>query len=228
MKFYSVQNLHNIYRCKHDPSIFAAVSNKACHDTKSPHWKYFCRADILLNDKEILKGFLKIFLKSELCSELNEKELIRFCLLMNQFSNYHICEEDRREIERDYHIKLNLPNEEIPWSIKESSIGQTDQVHTEMCSFRPNKKLKTRNEKNPLKYEQLSRDQIKIPEVAAEDRMETLSKSMHKLVGTMSENFCAEKFTEQKELSVASGNSDSQWLARNSLNNLVSQTDYTG
>lgn len=79
-----------------------------------------------------------------------------------------------------------------------------------------------------MKYEQLSRDQIKIPEVAAEDRMETLSKSMHKLVGTMSENFCAEKFTEQKELSVASGNSDSQWLARNSLNNLVSQTDYTG
>jgi hypothetical protein len=58
MKFYSVKELQNVYRCLHDHSIQVVVSNKSCLDLNetSTTWKYYVRADLLENEKETIKG----------------------------------------------------------------------------------------------------------------------------------------------------------------------------
>ena len=130
MKFYSVKELQNIYRCHHDPSVSVITSNKTCLDTSSQTWKYFVRADILENDKEIIKGFVKLFIsslgsqqkKANELSERDEKDLTNFCLLIYQYSHFKIKDEDLRDIEKDHGVKLHLPSEEIKWNIPEHII----------------------------------------------------------------------------------------------------------
>ena len=71
LKFYTVQNLQNIYRSKNDPSMYVTVSNKTCFETanrSSIYWKYFCRQSI--NEKDIIK--------------------VRKYFTVNQFYYYHI------------------------------------------------------------------------------------------------------------------------------------------
>jgi hypothetical protein len=122
MKFYSVKELQNIYRFRHDPSIYISVSNKTCADTseKSAYWKYFVRADSLSNFKDIVRGFLKVFIQNSSVYEKCEKELLGFCLLMNEFKDLNTIKiDDRAEIEKDFRIKLNLPNGQEKWEINE-------------------------------------------------------------------------------------------------------------
>jgi hypothetical protein len=129
MKFYSVKDLQNIYRCKHDPNMNVIISNKSCLDTSSTgNWKYFVRMDILENDKELIKGFVKLFVRSpnpnkayEISSR-TEKELTNFCLLIYQFSRFKINDEDIKDIEKENSIKLKLPPNEVKWKIPEHVI----------------------------------------------------------------------------------------------------------
>lgn len=135
MKFYSVRDLQNIYRCKYDPNMSVIVSNKTCLDTSSTgNWKYFVRMDILENDKEIIKGFVKLFMRSPTqtqaieISDRTEKDLTNFCLLIYQFSRFKINEEDIKDIEKEHQIKLKLPPNEIKWKIPEQTIPKPAMV----------------------------------------------------------------------------------------------------
>ena len=178
MKFYSVRELQNIYRCTHDPSISVIVSNKSCFETneKAMYWKYFIRADILENEKDIIKGFVKLFVKNglgssqSLINERNEKELTNFVLLMHQFVNSNMIAEDIRDIEKEYKLKLVLPPNEIKWSIKEITVSKPDIITINQNDSTVDKDLLTKKFKptnqqinQRLVYEQLSRNQINIP-----------------------------------------------------------------
>ncbi len=136
LKFCSVQTLQNVYRSRYDASVCISVSNKTCLDIDngSSCWKYLCRADTLENEKDVLKGFVKLFARSERVGEAAEKNLLTFCLLMNQLigsKTQRLREEDRRELEKDYGIKFWLPSSQITWAIPEatdlSGIGTTAQ-----------------------------------------------------------------------------------------------------
>lgn len=219
LKFYSVKNLQNVYRCKYDPSTFVTVSNKTCSDTtnRNSSWKYFIRSDVVNNETDILKGFIRIFVKSSHISELNEKELITFCLLMRQFSNFRLREEDRREIERDYKIKLNLPQSEIVWEIKEATVETQNDSHYE--NAQPLKKLKkatsANNSNSPsqnhtLIYEQLSRNQINMPQTNTQSQMifsnqeiNTMSQNVDNLKTQMTSSFNINNFVQRAELNNA-------------------------
>jgi len=58
-------------------------------------------------------------------NEKCEKDLVAFCMLINSFlestgnRQSTINDEDRREIERDFNIKLILPVEEPKWILKD-------------------------------------------------------------------------------------------------------------
>ena len=126
MQFFSVGDLQNIYRCNHDPAISVIVSNKTCLDTNvNENWKYFVRKDILENEIEIIKGFVKLFVRSPTqtqaseISERNEKDLTNFCLLIYQFSQFNMNNDDIIEIEKEHGLKLKLPQTEVKWTIPE-------------------------------------------------------------------------------------------------------------
>ena len=123
MKFYSVRDLQNIYRSKHDPTMSVIVSNKTCLDTSvNENWKCFVRMDILENEKEIIKGFVKLFVRGVNSTQLGEKserELSQFCLLIYQFSHFKIRDEDIKDIEKEHDLKLTLPQEQSKWKIPE-------------------------------------------------------------------------------------------------------------
>jgi hypothetical protein len=55
-----------------------------------------------IDQKEIIKGFVKLFInytKQSLINEQNEKDLTNFCLLMHQFCSQMLNDEDINEIE---------------------------------------------------------------------------------------------------------------------------------
>jgi hypothetical protein len=215
MKFYSVKELQNIYRCKHDTNLSVIVSNKSCFDTneKSVYWKYFVRADLLNNEKEIIKGYVKLFInytKQSLINEQNEKDLINFCLLMHQFCGQMLNDEDINEIEKDNKIKLKLPLNEIKWSI---IMHETDfKIDSN------SKKLKTIKQKpeqqspqinQRLVYEQLSHSQINIPTTSNPSQMSQLTdKIVNSLATKMSANFKIENLNKRKLVFLNVNNED--------------------
>lgn len=134
LSYFSVQELQNIYRFKHDSSIYCKVSNRACVDSnmRSTHWKLFIRADVIGTTKDVVRGFLRIFTRQDelVMSEKCEKDLFAFCILMQPFIDAALASsskskqivlnnDDRREIERDFSIKLTLPTDEPSWVIKD-------------------------------------------------------------------------------------------------------------
>jgi hypothetical protein len=187
LKFYSVKELQNTYTLKHDSSVHVIVSNKTCMDTneKSTYWKYYIRFDLLDNLKEIVKGFLKLFTRNQslISAENNsineklEKELVQYCILMWQFVDYKLNDEDRREIEKEHNIKLSLPVEEPKWSIKEALVLRpiqqpetAEELAAETLESNKNRQFNNQEKTGPsrrqklLELEKLSQSQLNEPQ----------------------------------------------------------------
>jgi hypothetical protein len=180
MKFYSVKELQNIYRSKLDPSVYVIVSNKTCLDMneKNMYWKYFVRADILDNEKEIVKGFVKLFFRTltDKVSARDEMDLTNFCVYINQLSNFNMSSDDVRDIENEFKIKMLLPSDKTKWSIPEAIIpvvhhnNQHDEQFDEQLEEgelveRKSNKFKSNNpgqskRQKMLEFEKLSSNQI--------------------------------------------------------------------
>lgn len=221
MKFYSVLDLENVYRFRHDSSIYATVSSKTCVDTaqNSTYWKYFVRADVIDNLKDLIKGFVKLFTRNQ-SSEKHEKELINFCLLMHQFVDFKLNEDDRREIEKDFNLKLTLPLDVIKWQIKEANLGALSQPSNELeeGELEPSRikffektretsevKLDSKRQKL-IAYDQLSLNQINLPDsstIKVSDQneftvpirsVESLDRNLKQLSAKMAASFSVESF----------------------------------
>ena len=127
--FLSVQELQNIYRFKHDSKIFCKVSNRTCTDASinTSCWKLFIRAEVLGNAKDLLRGYLRFFTRRDelALGEKHEKDLFTMCMLIQQLMDgshkaiTQLNNDDRREIEREYNVKLVLPPGEASWAIKD-------------------------------------------------------------------------------------------------------------
>lgn len=225
LKFYSVQTLQNVYRSRNDASVCVSVSNKTCLDLTSPHsgWKYLCRADIAANDKDVLKGFVKLFASSEQVSESDEKQLVTFCLLVNQLiganNNSRLREEDRRELEKDYRIKFWLPSSQPAWCIQEAVVTRVMDSHLvveELAQKQgapdslPVAKRQKKSQSNLMVYEQLSRNQINLPgsgndsngQLLGRDKMVQLPGNLMGLASSMDATFNIENLKERQEISV--------------------------
>lgn len=122
--------MQNIYRFKHESSIYCQVSNRTCLDVSSTNWKFYIRADVLESAKDVIRGFIRLFTRLDdlLMSESCAKDLLAFCMIMQQFdlssssssdSPIRLNDEDRREIERDYRVKLVLPAGEVKWRLRD-------------------------------------------------------------------------------------------------------------
>ena len=181
----SVRELQNIYRFKHDPTIFTVVSNRTCHDTndKAVFWKYFIRFDLLDSPKDIIRGFIHLFIKNSRLLNLNEsydkyeKELVNFCYIMHQLGDaMPIKLDDKREIEKDYNLKLELPPSVVKWQIKEAVVNRPSTAKkADSEGIAEAKTVSTFSKKNNeegdgmtkrqrmLIYDQLSSDQINMP-----------------------------------------------------------------
>ena len=176
MNFFSVKISENIYRCKHDESITVIVSNKCFFDTpNNAPWRFFVRDDILEKKVDIVKGFVKIFTKntfSKTINERNEKDLTNLCLYIEKFIDKEMTnkmsEEDIRDIEKEYKIKLTLPPNELKWVIKKSEQNKPDKSDSnenQSESGSLSEKFKSSQPNQRLLLEQLSRNQINIPKV---------------------------------------------------------------
>ena len=200
MNFFSVKISENIYRCKHDESITVIVSNKCFFDTpNNAPWRFFVRDDILEKKVDIVKGFVKIFTKntfSKTINERNEKDLTNLCLYIEKFIDKEMTnkmsEEDIRDIEKEYKIKLTLPPNELKWVIKQSEQNKPDKSdsnenQTESGSL--SEKFKSKPNQRLL-LEQLSRNQINIPKVDDGISDKSLSEaSLISNINTESNNF---------------------------------------
>ena len=88
-------------------------------------FSYFIRKDCLTNEKELIKGFLKIFFVN--CADKKlEKDLLSFALYVNNSylklsTEIILSTSEKNELESDYDIKLNLPDNEKLWLINDSS-----------------------------------------------------------------------------------------------------------
>ena len=86
---------------------------------------------------------------------------------MHQFNDTKLLDEDKREIEKDYKIKLDLPDEETKWYLNEPSLISEELDAIEKSVSNHVKKLKSSNQPqslNPqLVYEQISKSQINLP-----------------------------------------------------------------
>ena len=144
-KFYSVKELNTVYRCTFDSTIKAELTNKTILDSslssKKSHWIYYVRHDQLENKREIIKGFLKVFVpKPPSSSQVGENEELSFQSLsitgellrafedaLMQYSLYSIFpyldkslkKKDQEIIEKDLRIKFSLPETETKWQVDE-------------------------------------------------------------------------------------------------------------
>jgi hypothetical protein len=154
---------------------------------KAVFWKYFIRADLLNSPKDIVKGFIQLFTKNSRLVNLIEsydkleKELLNFCYLMQQFDDSSsIRLDDRREIEKDFNLKLDLPSNEEKWHINEAVVATSranqeqtpeETIQTEETSNRVNNAKSKRDDggdgmttrQRMMIYDQLSTNQINMP-----------------------------------------------------------------
>ncbi len=162
--------------------------------------RYICRRDA--SEKEVIKGFVRMLLDCE------EKEVTRFCILMWQLCKGRsmLPEEDKREIERDYGIKLDVPLGEMRWAIKGVDQGMS------AVDKSINKRLKNSN-RSEIFYEDISRAQINVPEVDVAGLSEKLREAF--------------EVKQRKETVVENSEvrGEKQLNARMSLNNFVSNLD---
>ncbi|CAF0865248.1 unnamed protein product [Brachionus calyciflorus] len=208
LKFYSVKELENVYRFKHDPNVFISVSNKTCVDLKSS-WKFYIRFDCVDNIKDIIKGFIKIFTQGYISDKL-EREFVNFCLLMYQFSDFKLKIEDKKEIEKDFGIKLELPTDVKKWSITESNqvleegeVDMSDLTDTQSKSVYsgPSKRQKM------LALDQLSSNQLNLPQFeqrefeVSNQRIEYLNQNLDQLEDKMRNNFSIKNLNESEKFS---------------------------
>ena len=98
-----------------ESKVFVRVVN----EIKENSYEYFVRKDHLENEKELIKGFLKIFFVKSFNKSL-EKDLLNFAMCVNNsYSKTPLSSSDKSEIESDYEIKLTLPASESSWLIKD-------------------------------------------------------------------------------------------------------------
>ncbi len=194
-----------MYRSRHDPLVCVTVAKRTCGDrSRSGQWEYVCRGDA--SEKEVVKGFVRMLVGEE------EKEVVRFCLLMQQFGGSWPSGEDRREIERDYGIRMELPTGEEAWlvgKVAEAAGGASSQ------SLSRRKKL-AGAEGSGRVYETISRGQINVPVVGERSDLD-VDGLREKMRGGF-------EVRERKE-TVADGGSERQMKARLSLNSFVSSLD---
>ena len=113
LNHYFIENININSGYNNESKVFLRVNNNS--------YEYFIRKDCLSNEKEIIKGFLKIFFLKTSFDKTLEKDLLSFVLcLNNSYLKTPLSSSDKNEIENDYEIKLTLPLNEKTWSIKDS------------------------------------------------------------------------------------------------------------
>ena len=172
-RFYSVKEVDNVYRLKSNPEIFVQVSNKYFLDLEENNscWKFYVRADTIHSDKDVIRGFVKLFSKLANLNEKFESDLVNVCLLMKQFgSESAINHEDRKEIEKDHRVRLELRDGAKKWKLKVA------QNFNEIKFREPvNKKVKLNNDL--YIYESISRGQIQAP---IEENLDNIGKVVNR------------------------------------------------
>ncbi len=202
LKFYTVDDLSSVYRSCHDPLVCVTVAKRTCGDrSRSGQWEYVCRSDA--SEKEVVKGFVRMLVGEE------EKEVVRFCLLMQQFGGAWVSGEDRREIERDYGIRMELPTGEEAWLVGKVAGGAASQ------SLGRRKKL-AGGEGSGRVYETISRGQINVPVVGERAGLD---------VEGLREKMRGGFEVRERQETAPGGGSEKQMKARLSLNSFVSSLD---
>ena len=138
MKFYTVENLENFYNLnklldnyknKTLYKLEIKVKNKTCIFYSKNKWNYIVRDDCVHNLHDVVREFINFIMNKLLpgikkidYDKINEDEMYKFCLLMMMSTTHlKLSELDwdtKQDIERDYKIKLFLPNKVTKWRIK--------------------------------------------------------------------------------------------------------------
>lgn len=187
LNFFAVKNLENVYRFKNNPKICVSLSNKTYLDLNSSI--FYVRSDCLDSLKDIVKGFIKGITQGHINDKV-ERELVNFCLLMYQFSNKNLKAEDKKEIEKDFGVKLSLPEKIPKWSLDGTKSSPKILPSTSGQSQKQNmfdlNKLSS-NQMNLTGKEEFSVSDLSI---------QNIDLNLDQLQKKMKENFCIKSLNE--------------------------------
>ncbi|RNA18989.1 hypothetical protein BpHYR1_038870 [Brachionus plicatilis] len=188
LNFFSVKQLDNVYRLKNNPKICASISNKTYLDLDSSI--FYVRSDCVDNLKDVVKGFVKGLTQGYISNKV-EREMVNFCLLMYQFSDIKLKIEDKKEIEKDFGIKLSLPEQVEKWTLSGKKHKSLDIMpSTSVVSKR----------QNLLDLDQLSNNQMNVPvrqEFSVCDlSIQNVNKNLDQLEEKMKKNFSIKNLNE--------------------------------
>lgn len=112
LEIISCKRLKIIYNYKYDSQVQLEIDTRSYFaKNSSQNWNLFIQDEYSNSEKEIVKAFAKIFTQNE----TQEKELVNYIANIFDYSKAEITENDKKEIENDMDIKLDLPKSEELW-----------------------------------------------------------------------------------------------------------------
>ena len=222
LKMYQINTVNLSYFFKPNRDINSGNNNEnkihvRLNNNNNNIFEYYIRKD---NEKELFKGFLKIFFTTSVgYFEKLEKDLLNFILYVNNSylktttTIQSLSSSDKYELENDYDIKLTLPINESFWLIKDVvGINNGSIIKTTTTK-------KLNNTLNP-NYQQIVDPLFSVYTELAREQQSLLNE-LSLLPSANSRNYVATNRSSTVTTFQLNNNNNNNLIAENSLNNFT-------